>query len=78
VEGDPQHSSRLVANLDAGVVQSRGDVSDTGRRGPDARQIVGDAKRRDHLVTGELVHGSQDDVVQVDISYEEVKNATAL
>jgi hypothetical protein len=41
--------------------------SEGGRNGLGARQVVGHAEALDHVVTSELVHGPQDDIVQVDI-----------
>ena len=67
MEGDPQHAGGFVADLDVGVAQSCSDVSQArgGRLG--TREVVGNVERCDLFVAGELVHGSEGDLLYVDI-----------
>jgi hypothetical protein len=67
VEGDPQHTGRFPADLDAGVAQFRGYPGDGGRGRLGTWQVVGHAEAFEHLVTQGLVHRSQNDLVLVDI-----------
>jgi len=67
VEGEPQHTGCFPADLEAGVALMLGGVRQGGSSRLRPWQVVGHAEGRQYLVTAGLVHGSQDDVVQVDI-----------
>jgi hypothetical protein len=67
MEGNPQHASGFVADLDAGVAQLGGDVSQTRGCRLGARQVVGNVEGSDDFVTGEFVHSPKGALLQVDI-----------
>jgi len=60
-------SSPKRADLEASVAQVHGRLGDGGRGQLSARQVVGHAEALQYFVTRGLVHGAEDDLVQVDI-----------
>jgi hypothetical protein len=67
VEGDPEHSSGFVTDLDARIAQSGGRLSNGGSSGPGAKEIVRDRERFNDLTTAALVHCAEEDVLEMDI-----------
>ena len=67
VEGDPEHTSLFLANLDAAVAQSGGCLSDGFSSGPGAGEVVSDVERFDDLVSVALVHGAENDVLEMNV-----------
>lgn len=65
--GSTQYAGGFVADLETRVAKSGGDVGQTSSGRLCARQVVGDVEGRDGFATGDFVHGTQGDLLQVDI-----------
>ena len=67
VEGNPQHTGRFPADLDACEVQACSRLSNGRCRSLRAWPVVGHAEMFADLVTVRLVHHTEHDLVEVDI-----------
>jgi hypothetical protein len=67
MEGNPEHASCFMADLNAAVAQSRRRLSHGCSGGLRSAEVVGDGERFDDLMTVALGHCAEDDVIEMDI-----------